>query len=250
MSLPAAFPSTGRELWVAWLGYGNPYWDAVERAAAGTLIGSQSARIRVCWNATTGAPAEWHATLFTLAAETPDPERTVRATGEYKPAGVLLHHVITDEPHPEAAAPPDPRPADIAARVGEAFAARRALAALDGDPRSPATALVHARSEREVRVAPARVAVEQAINDGLRARAGFLLVPPMIVKREMMGDWIAYQLLLALRRALAPPDGDREASPSAGRAAPCSCRAAARPGSSAGSAAIGRRSRWSWASAR
>lgn len=208
MRSPPVFPGSQRELWAAWLGYRVPHWNAFERAAAGTLTGSQSAQVRVWWDATTGAPSEWHATLFTLAAETPEPERTMAAAREYKPAGVLLHHVITDEPHPDAAAAPDRRASDLPTLVDEAFAARRALSELQGDARSPAATLEHASRASETLVDRARAEVEQAITDGLRARNGFPLVPPMVVKPEMMGDWILYQLALALRTALAPPDGD------------------------------------------
>jgi len=41
MKLPSGFPSSHRELWARWLGYRIPHWDALERAVAGTLLGSQ-----------------------------------------------------------------------------------------------------------------------------------------------------------------------------------------------------------------
>lgn len=209
MSAPLGFPATHRELWARWLGYRIPHWDALERTAASTLTGSQTAKVRVWWDASTGTPAEWHATLFTLTAETPEPERTMAAAREYQPAGVLLHHVLTDDPHPHAAALPDPRPSDLAALVDKAFAARRALAELEGDFRLPAATLECARRASEALVDCARAEVEQAITHGLRARNGFPLVPPMVVKPQMMGDRVLYHLTFALRTALAPPGGDR-----------------------------------------
>ena len=153
-------------------------------------------------------PAEWHATLFTLANETLDPERAIAAAREYKLAGVLLHHVITDEPHSDAVVPPDPRPLELALLVDKAFRARRAYAAFKDDQRSSAAALGRKRRMFEALVDRARADVEQAITDGLRARDGFLLVPPMIVKPEMMSDWVVYNLALVLHRGLVPAAGD------------------------------------------
>jgi hypothetical protein len=208
VSTPPGFPTSSLEVWTGWLEYRIPHWDALERAAAGTLTRSKNAKVRVDWNGQTGAAAEWHATLFTLTAETPDPTGTIAAAREYKRAGVLLHHVVSDMPHVDAAAPLDPRAAGVAALVAEALEARRALAEFEDDVRSPAVARERFRQTAEALVDRARAEVEQAISDGLHARVGFHLVPTMIVKPEMIRDWLLYGVALAFRTALAPSGGD------------------------------------------
>jgi hypothetical protein len=164
--------------------------------------------VGVGWDATTDSTGDWHATLFTRNDETPDPEQTMAAAREYQPAGVLLHHVITDEPHPDAVASPEPRPRELAVLIVEALVARRKLAVVEDDHRAPAAALQRARRASEALADHARAEVEQAITDGLRARNGFPLVPPMVVKPQMMSDWVRYNLALELCTALAPPAGD------------------------------------------
>jgi hypothetical protein len=139
--------------------------------------------------------------------------------------------------------------------VDKAFAARYALAEHRGDSRSPVAAHDRARRSSEALVARARTEVEHAITDGLRARNGFLLVPPMIIEPKMMRDLVVYTLALAIRAALALPTairhrGGRKAWPFAERAPQCSCRTAGRPASSAAFAASGRLNPSSSASAR
>jgi hypothetical protein len=203
-----ALLTSPRELWASWLGYRLPHWDALERAAAACLSGAQDARVRVGWDSSTGSPAEWHATLFTLTAETPEPGRVVEAAREYKPAGFLLHHVISDERHPHGGAPPDPRPADLARVSQDALAARRTVAEFEADPRCGTAAIEHRRQRSEALVKRARAAAELAITDGLMARNGTLLLPPMVVKPEMAREWLCYRLVLEVRAALAPVGGD------------------------------------------
>lgn len=197
------FPASQHDMWARWLGYRIPHWRAMERAVAKTLVGSAYAVVRVGWDSSVDGPDEWHATFFTLTDETPDRDQAMAAAAEFKPAGVVLHHVVTDTPHPDAAAPCDPRPAELASLVDRALSGRRALA--DRERASwfaPAT-LERLRRTSDETVERARSAVERAITDGLRARWGFPLIPPAIVKPEMMGDWILYRLTLTLREKLA-----------------------------------------------
>src|SRR4051812_11459577 len=102
-ALPPWFPQSGTEIWAQWLGWRLPHYDAMQRDAAGHLTGTRYAVIRAGWDGDARREADYHATLFTLTSETQDAAAARAATTAHKPAGVVLHHVVTDTVDPEAA---------------------------------------------------------------------------------------------------------------------------------------------------
>lgn len=202
MSLPKWIPASEIGRWQAWLGYRIPHWNHLEHTAAATLVGDRRAIVRVGWDATTAAPAQWHATLFTLTAETPSPDETMRAVQPVKPLGVVLHHEVTSEIPPEAETPPDPRAAAVVALVGAARTSAEKARALERDPRRPREAVARVTRQERMHRERALGAVEAAIHDGLTLREGMLLVPPMVVKPEALRDQAVYALLRRLRATL------------------------------------------------
>ncbi|MDP9135086.1 MAG: hypothetical protein M3N56_09710 [Actinomycetota bacterium] len=190
------------ELWRRWLGYRLPHYDAMARAARATLIGDASAVVRVGFDGAKKSLADWHVTLFTRTPDTPDPDATVEATRRFKPAGMVLHHVLTGKPSPWEQPTPDPRPRMIVDALRRAGRAREAMRRAEADHRVPATTVDRSRSSAQTLANAARVVVEEAITDGLKARSGFLLIPPMIIKPEMLEDWAIYQDMLATHAAL------------------------------------------------
>ncbi len=208
MTAPSYLAGSLRSLWRNWLEYRIPHWDALEQEVAGTLRGTRSASVRVGWNGTERVQAEWHATLFTLTSETRDPDRTLAAARALKPVGVVLHHVLSQEPHPDAIVPVNSRAEDLCTLVDRALEARRTLSALETDPRVGVRSRERLRRRTESVVADAREEVERAVTAGLCARDGFFLIPPMVLGPEMISDWVAYRIALGLRAALAAPGGD------------------------------------------
>lgn len=176
----------------------------METEAAATLTGGRAAVVRVGFDASTETVSQWHVTLFTRTDQTPDPAATFAAAGRLKPAGMLLHHVVTPERSTHECPPEDPRTRQIAQAVERASAARSNATAARTDERTPATVVDRAeRGAREL-TAAAKLLVEAAIVDGLLPRSGFLLVPPMIIKATMLDDWLLYRLAFAIRASLDP----------------------------------------------
>jgi hypothetical protein len=190
-------------LWTRWLGYRMPHYDAMEAAVARTLTNGGRATVRVGFNPRTGMPADAHVALFTRTRETPDPAAAIAAAVEYKPAGMVLHQVITPEVSAHEHAPQDPRPRDVARAVVAATRTVRDVRRAREDPRVPATTLDRLEQRARAATSHARAEVERAITDGLLLRRGFLLVPTMIVKAEMLDSWVSYVAALGTRAAFA-----------------------------------------------
>lgn len=123
----AFLPKTHEELWERWLSWRYPHYDVMEADAKRTLSGTKSAVVRLGWNGTLGAAQEWHVTLFTLNSETGDRAATLAAVQQHKPAGAVLHHVVTERPSADAAAEVDERAAPLAHSVDGAGGARARL---------------------------------------------------------------------------------------------------------------------------
>lgn len=188
--------------WRRWLGWRYPHYDEMAEDAARTLTGDATAIVRVGFDASTESVSEWHVSLFTRTLQTPDPAATFAAALRWKPIGMILHHVITSGGSMHERAPRDPRPNEIARAVAHARSALTAARTAKADDRTPATSVDRAELRAAARMSEARRLVEQAITDGLLARRGFLLVPPMIVKPDMLDDCRLYMFALAVRAQL------------------------------------------------
>lgn len=197
-------PTTYGEALRHWLGYRYPHYDEMEARAAATLTGTRTAAVRVGWDGGTRTPREWHATLFTLTDETPEPGRTRTAAETMKPAGMLLHHVVSVGARADATTPNNTQILEITDALRNARAAVRRAAIAASDSRTPLKSRQRLSKSAAGRVAGALKEIEQAITSGLRERCGLLLIPPMIAKPVMLADWLSYQALLDLRARLDP----------------------------------------------
>ena len=189
-------------VWQRWLGWRYPHYDRMEDDAAATLLAGERAVVRVGFNGALRTPAEWHVTLFTPRRATPCSADTVAAASRMKPAGTVLHHVMTDAPTGEELTPADPLGVQIVVAVAAAGAAAHAARAASADLRTPRTVADRAAWRATERAADARSLVEAGVVAGLRARWGFPLVPAAVVKPAMLLDWRVYEFALALRARL------------------------------------------------
>lgn len=200
--LPPWFPQTHQEIWASWLDWRFPHYDAMERDAAEHLTGSKYSVVRVGWHGSKRRQAEWHITLFTLADETPNPAMALAATREHTPAGMLVHHVVTAAPSPDAPTPTTPRAGRLAAQIDEALRERQRLDQIAADPRTPPDELVRRHQATASHLDTVRDDAESAIAAGLNARFGFLLVPPMVIKPEALLQQLLYDAVRQLRDRL------------------------------------------------
>ena len=196
-------PRTPASIWERWLGWRYPHYDAMESRAAATLSGTRFSVVRVGWDGSRRVAAEWHVTLFTLTTETESPEQTIAAVRDTKPAGMVLHHVMTKRPSRLAATPPDPRAALLTAEIIAAMKARHRFVEATEDPRAVPSVIAARRRAVATRLGHARTAAAEAITDGLLKRVGFPLRPLALIKPSMLEDWILYELALGLRSQLA-----------------------------------------------
>jgi hypothetical protein len=122
---------------------------------------------------------------------------------DLKPAGMILHHIVTDEPHEHELTPANPRATLVANAVATAtHSTKRFRGALE-DERVPPHADERLRSMAGAAQSRALDLIETAIADGLLLRRHFLLVPPMIIKREMLEDADLYFAAMGTRAAFA-----------------------------------------------
>jgi len=206
VDLPPALdflPRTPVAAWERWLGWRYPHYDAMESRAAATLSGTKFSVVRVGWDGSRRVAAAWHVTLFTLTSQTESPERTIAAVRDTKPAGMVLHHVMTKRPSRLAATPSDPRAALLTTEIIAAMKARRRFVQASEDLRAVPSVIAAMRRVVTTQLRRARTATEQAITDGLIKRAGFPLRPLAVIKPSMLEDWILYQLAVGLRSQLA-----------------------------------------------
>lgn len=206
VDLPPALdflPRTPVAVWERWLGWRYPHYDAMESRTATTLSGTKFSVVRVGWDGSRRVAAEWHVTLFTLTTETESPERTIAAVRDIKPAGIVLHHVMTKRPSRLAATPPDPSAALLTAEIIAAMKARLRFVEASEDPRAVPSVIAARRRAVTTQLGRARTATAEAITDGLLKRVGFPLRPLAVIKPSMLEDWILYQLTLGLRSQLA-----------------------------------------------
>lgn len=190
--------------WRRWLTWRYPHYERMESDASKTLTGGTSAIVRVGFDASTESPSDWHVSLFTAAGHTPDPAATFAAALRWKPAGMILHHVVAAGACRHERAPVDPRPDKIARVVARARAALETADRARADERAPATSVDRSERQAAARTSEARSLVEKAILDGLLTRRGFLLVPPMVVNPETLDDCRLYLFALAVRAQLDP----------------------------------------------
>lgn len=195
-------PRTPEEVWDRWLGWRLPHFDVMEERAATTLSGSKFSAIRVGWDGSRRAPADWHMTLFTRTRETEDPARTLAAISDVKPAGYVFHHVMTIRPSRCARAPRHPGAATITRQIHTAMKARKDYLALAQDPRVATPRLAAIRRSVADQLDEARLATEAAITDGLIKRTHFTLRPTAVIRPSMLENWILYGFLLELRLQL------------------------------------------------
>ena len=195
-------PQTPVQWWERWLGWRWPHFDAMETHAAKTLTGSKSAVVRVGWNGTQGVAQDWHMTLFTRKAETPSPTETVESLRDVRPAGMVLHHVMTVRPSTLAATPPHPLAAPLTAEILAAMRARQRLCEVSSDPRAAPAAVAKLRASVESQLDAARARTEEAITEGLLRREHFPLKPVAVIQPSMLEGVLTYALLLDLRRQL------------------------------------------------
>lgn len=202
MGWVAGVVDVGDAPWRRWLGWRYPHYDQMEDEASGTLTGAATAVVRVGFDASAECAADWHVTLFTRTRQTPDPPATFAAALRWKPIGMILHHVVTDGESLHERAPHDPRPGEIVQAVEQARSAVEAAWSAKTDGRVPTMAMDRLERLAAVRMSEGRALVEAAIVDGLLARQGFLLVPPMIVRPHMLDDYRLYLFALAVRAGL------------------------------------------------
>lgn len=195
-------PQTPVEWWERWLGWRWPHFDAMETHAAKTLTGSKFAVVRVDWNGRRRTAEDWHMTLFTRREETPSPEKTVAALRDMRPAGLVLHHVMTVRPSSLAATPPHPLAAPLNAEILAAMKARQRFREVSSDPRAAPTAIAKLRASVEAQLDAARAKTEEAITEGLLRREHFPLTPVAVIQPSMLEGALIYAFLLDLRRQL------------------------------------------------
>lgn len=186
-------------MWDHWLAYDHPYADAMCRAATATLEGEHTAIVRQQFHPATGINDPYRFTLFTRPAETPDPAATLAAALRFKPAGVLLDHVVSTVRTPAERRPANRAAERLAKVVHEAGEAIGACMQAHRDGHAPASIKSKADEERARRTADARWQVEAAIETGLRARLGFFLLPPAILTAEALHDLMAWRFVWAAR---------------------------------------------------
>lgn len=201
-ALLSFLPRTPAEWWERWLGWRWPHFGAMETRAATTLTGSKFAVVRVDWNGTQRIAQDWHMTLFTRKGETPSPEKTVDALRDVRPAGMVLHHVMTVRPSSLAATPPHPLAAPLAAEILAAMKARQRLREVSSDPRAAPAAVAKLRASVEAQLDAARTRTEDAITEGLLRREQFPLKPVAVIQPSMLEGLLTYAFLLDLRRQL------------------------------------------------
>lgn len=201
-ALLSFLPQTAVEWWERWLGWRWPHFDQMESEAATTLTRSKFAVVRVGWNGSQRVAQDWHMTLFTLKGETPSPEKTVEALRDVRPAGLVLHHVMTVRPSSLAATPPHPLAAPLTAEILAAMKARQRFREVISDPRAAPAAVAKLRASVGSQLEAVRVRTEDAITDGLLRREHFPLKPLAVIRPSMLEGVLTYAFLLDLRRQL------------------------------------------------
>ena len=201
-ALLSFLPQTAVEWWERWLGWRWPHFDQMESEAATTLTRSKFAVVRVGWNGSQRVAQDWHMTLFTLKGETPSPEKTVEALRDVRPAGLVLHHVMTVRPSSLAATPPHPLAAPLTAEILAAMKARQRFREVISDPRAAPAAVAKLRASVGSQLEAVRVRTEDAITDGLLRREHFPLKPVAVIQPSILEGLLTYAFLLDLRRQL------------------------------------------------
>jgi predicted RNA-binding Zn-ribbon protein involved in translation (DUF1610 family) len=201
-ALLSFLPQSPVEWWERWLGWRWPHFDQMESQAATTLTGSKFAVVRVGWNGTRRVAQGWHMTLFTLKGETPSPEKTVEAMRDVRPAGMVLHHVMTARLSTLAATPPHPLAAELTAEIIAAMKARKRFREVSSDPRAAPAAVAKLRISVQAQLDAARARTEEAITEGLLRHEHFPLKPVAVIQPSMLEGLVTYTFLLNLRRQL------------------------------------------------